>query len=97
MGRIKTAIGDHKIADAMSDINTLNLSQPYNSKTFTACEELYGLVSPVNGIPMLDHFKKELVSREFLPDKIQRAELRGSTLKTPTHKQGRKTTYQRTG
>ena len=104
VGRIKTAIGDRKIADAMSDINALNMSQPYNSKTYTACEELYGLVFPVNGIPMPEHLKKELVSREFLADKIQKAELCGSNPKTTpfnsedtTHKQGRKTTYQRTG
>ena len=47
-------IGDRKIEDAMRDINALNLSQPYSNKTLTPYEELFGSISPVNGIPMTE-------------------------------------------
>ena len=62
----------------MRDISALNLSQPYNNKTLTTNEELHAFVLPVNGIPMTEKAKRELVSREFLTDKIQRAEHRYS-------------------
>ena len=60
------------------DIAALNLSQPYNNKTLTPYEELYGISSPVNGIPMTDEAQKELVDRKYVTDKIQRSELRNS-------------------
>ena len=62
----------------MMDIAALNLSQPYSNKTLTPFEELYGIASPVNGIPMTDEARKELVERKYVSDKIQRAELRNS-------------------
>ena len=64
--------------DCMMDISALNLSQPYSNKTLTPFEELYGIASPVNGIPMTDEARKELVERKYVSDKIQRAELRNS-------------------
>merc|ERR1712015_316052 len=78
VGRIKHVIADRKIEDCMMDIGALNLSQPYNNKTLTPYEELYGIASPVNGIPMTDEARKELVERKYVSDKIQRAELRNS-------------------
>ena len=62
----------------MKDISALNLSQPYNNKTLTPFEELYGIASPVNGIPMTEAADKELVERKYVSDKIQRAQLRNS-------------------
>ena len=59
----------------MMDIGALNLSQPYNNKTLTPYEELYGIASPVNGISMTDEARKELVERKYVSDKIQRSEL----------------------
>merc|ERR1712074_149140 len=78
VGRIKHVIGDRKIEDSMMDIAALNVSQPYSNKTLTPFEELYGISSPVNGIPMTDEASRELVERKYLSDKIQRAELRNS-------------------
>ena len=74
----------------MMDIAALNVSQPYSNKTLTPFEELYGISSPVNGIPMTDEASRELVERKYLSDKIQRAELRNSnpTLK-PFNKEDR--------
>ena len=62
----------------MMDIGALNLSQPYSNKTLTPYEELYGITSPVNGIPMTDEARKELVERIYCSDKIHRAQLRNS-------------------
>ena len=39
---------------------------------------MYGLTSPVNGIPMTDEAVKELVERKYMSNKIQRAEFRNS-------------------
>merc|ERR1712030_309336 len=90
VGRIKHVIGDRKIEDSMMDIAALNVSQPYTNKTLTPFEELYGISSPVNGIPMTDEASRELVERKYLSDKIQRAELPNSnpTLK-PFNKEDR--------
>ena len=74
VGRIKHVVGDRKMEDCKMDIGALNLSQPYSNKTLTPYEELYGISSPVNGIPMTDEARKELVERKYVSDKIQRAE-----------------------
>ena len=76
--RIKHAIGNRKMEDCTMDIIALNMSQPYNNKTLTPFEELHGLTSPVNGIPMKDSSIIELVERKYLSDKLQRAEVRNS-------------------
>ena len=60
------------------DIIALNMKQPYNNKTLTPFEELHGMTSPVNGIPMPESAIKELVERKYISDKIQRAEFRNS-------------------
>ena len=76
--RIKHAIGNRKMEDCTMDIVALNMSQPYNNKTLTPFEELHGMTSPVNGIPMKDSTLRELVERKYLTDKLQRAEVRNS-------------------
>ena len=63
-------IADRKIEDCMKDISALNLSQPYSNKTLTPFEELYGISSPVNGIPMTEEAEKELVERKYVTDKL---------------------------
>ena len=78
VGRIKHVIGDRKLEDCKMDIAALNLSQPYNNKTLTPYEELYGISSTVNGIPMTEAAHRELVDRKYVSEKIQRAELRNS-------------------
>ena len=78
VGRIKHVIGDRKIEDAKMDLIALNLSQPYSNKTLTPFEELFGLTSPVNGIPMTEEANKELIERKWLSNKKQRAEPRNS-------------------
>ena len=78
VGRIKHVIGNRKIEDCAMDIAALNMSQPYSNKTYTPFEEMYGLTSPVNGIPMTETAVKELVERKYMSDKIQRAEYRNS-------------------
>ena len=62
----------------MRDINALNLSQPYNNKTFTPMEEMFGRASLVNGIPMTEEIHKDLVDNDLMADKIQKVEDRGS-------------------
>ena len=59
--RIKKAIGERKISEAMEDIMALNHGQPYNNKRLTPFEALFGIVSPVNGIPMTDKSMRVLV------------------------------------
>ena len=58
------------------DIGALNLSQPYSNLTLTPFEELYGISSPVNGIPMRDEDRLELVKREYTSNKVQRSQYR---------------------
>ena len=62
--RIKRAIGDKNIEDAMNDIIALNHGHPYNSKTLTPHKKLYGMISPVPGIPMTPEAEKVLVDRK---------------------------------
>ena len=69
VGRIKKAIGGISIAEEKADIVDLNHVQPYNNKTLTPFEAMYGLVSPVKGIPMTDQKETELVSREWTTEK----------------------------
>merc|ERR1712030_57832 len=59
VGRIKHVIGNKKIEDCQRELAALNLRQPYNNKTLTPFEELYGISSPVNGIPMTEEAEKE--------------------------------------
>ena len=56
--RIKWAIGDRKIDEAMTDINALNNGSPYDGKTLIPAEELSGLICPVPGIPMTKEAEK---------------------------------------
>merc|ERR1712030_91632 len=70
--------GDKKIEDCKLAIEALNLSQPYSNKTLTPFEELYGVVSPVNGIPMTEEAEKDLVDIKYTTDKLQRSEVRNS-------------------
>merc|ERR1712030_230266 len=88
VGRIKHVIGDRKIEDCMKDISALNLSQPYSNKTLTPFEELYGISSPADGIPMTEEAEKELVEHKYVTDKLQRAQVRNSnpTLKPFSNK-----------
>ena len=82
------------------DIAALNMSQPYSNKTYTPFEEMYGLTSPVNGIPMTETAVKELVERKYMSDKIQRAEYRNSNhsaMRTDTNKLKKTTNYPKTG
>merc|ERR1712030_188500 len=90
VGRIKHVVGDKKLEDCKMEIAALNLSQPYSNKTLTPYEELYGIASPVNGIPMTEEAEKELVDRKYVSDKLQRSEIRNSnpTLK-PFNKEDR--------
>ena len=81
--RIKRAIGDRKIEDAMTDINALNHGNPYNSKTLTPAEEMFGQISPVPGIPMTEEAERELVDRDVLSEKKTRSEVRNTN---PTKK-----------
>ena len=64
------------------------MSQPYSNKTLTPFEELYGISSPVNGIPMTEEAEKELVERKYVSEKLQRAQVRNSnpTLKPFSNK-----------
>ena len=78
VGRIKRAIGMKKIDDTVDEISALNMSSPYNNKTLAPVEELYGRVAPVNGIPRPDHLDKDLISRDVLSERKQRAEHTGS-------------------
>merc|ERR1712015_430012 len=74
VGRIKRAIGMKKIEDSIMDISALNMSSPYNNKTLSPIEELYGRVAPVNGIPRPHYLDKDLISRKVLSERKQRAE-----------------------
>ena len=78
VGRIKRAIGTNKIEDAIDDLSALNMSSPYNNKTLSPVEELYGRVAPVNGIPRPHYLDKDLISRDLLTERLQRAEQTGS-------------------
>merc|ERR1712105_424075 len=78
VGRIKNVIGDKKIEDCKMEIEALNLSQPYSNKTLTPFEELYGSVSPVNGIPMTEEAEKDLIDMKYTTDKLQRSDVRNS-------------------
>ena len=62
--RVKKAMGNRKIEDAMQDIIALNLSPPYNNQRLTPFEAMHGLVSPVNRIPMTESGEKEPVNRD---------------------------------
>ena len=72
--RLKKAIADRTIEDAMQDIVALNHAPPYKDQRLTPFESLTGLVSPLNGIPMTDKSRKELVSREWLTEKVNAKE-----------------------
>ena len=78
VGRIKRAINMNKIEDAVDDISSLNMSSPYNNKTLAPVKELYGRVAPVNGIPRPHYLDKDLVDRQLMTEKVQRAEHTGS-------------------
>ena len=54
------------------------MSSPYNNKTLAPVEELYARVAPVNGIPRPHYLDKDLISREVLSERKQRAEHTGS-------------------
>ena len=72
--RIKRAIGDKTIEDAMEDICALNNGIPYTNMRLSPFESLTGIVSPVNGIPMTEHSQKILVSRDWVTEKVNAKE-----------------------
>ena len=79
--RIKRAIGMKKIEDSILDISALNMSSPYNNKVLSPQEEMFGRISPVNGIQRPDYPDKELLDSEFISERLQRAEHTGSNPK----------------
>ena len=81
MQRIKRAIGMKKIEDSILDISALNMSSPYNNKVLSPQEEMFGRISPVNGIQRPDYPDKELLDSEFISERLQRAEHTGSNPK----------------
>ena len=62
----------------MTDINALNNGNPYDGKTLSPHEELYGIISPVQGIPMTKEAEKVLVDREILSERKTRSEVRNT-------------------
>ena len=51
--RTKNAIGDMKIDDAWSNLVALNTTEPNDNHHLSPYELLYGLISPVNRIPIV--------------------------------------------
>ena len=84
--RIKNAMGNKRIEDALPDICALNHGVSYCDNRLSAFEALYGIAFPVNGIPMTDKSEKELVSREFIGDKVN-----GKANTPPTNPDNNKT------
>ena len=72
--RIKKALGDKRIEDAIMDIDALNICPPYDGKRLSPFESMHGFVSPANGISMTETGLRELVSREWLTDKVNTKE-----------------------
>ena len=79
--RIKNAIGARKIEDSYDDLLALNHGNPYNKNVMTPCEELYGLVSPVPGIPMTEKAEHILVDRKIQGEQLTRSEFRNTNPK----------------
>ena len=58
----------------MEEITALNNAPPYKDQRLAPFESLHGIVSPVNRIPMTEHSRKQLVSREWLTEKVNMKE-----------------------
>ena len=76
--RIKSAIGARKIEDSYDDLLALNHGNPYNKNVMTPCEELYGIISPVPGIPMTEKAEHILVDRKIQGEQLTRSEFRNT-------------------